>query len=1121
MSNISDQMEEIKALISSDSKTDRSFGYSTLLHFQEQSSDSPPSIQALIQSSRGLINLIVSDIHHEDEEVASQALKCLGFMIYHPSLIATIPAEDGRLVLESLAKLITVTKMKSVCNLGVWCISMQQFDTPLLAACFDTLLPAVVHALDNPSGSLSTTFEALQAVAKLTAQMSEVMRESSHLWAPPIYRRLLSIDKRERDMSERCLLKIRSTILPAPTSLSKAIIEDMRKNRLTGMKGCLDKGMKVQAVQAWGWFISFLGSGALKNRHLVNDMLKVLEQTFSDHNPQVQIASLVAWQGLIDALVHPQILSCKKNASSQLQTSSGKNSELTLNGFSKSLKLAMTPLIGIISSKCDVSVLSSCLNTWCYLLHKLDTSINSPSVIKLALDPMFQAIFKMGPDSKSIQLWNFCLDLLEDCISAKCSDLISDPKDQVNLCLSARTILPSSGKYSWKQYPIKWLPWDLSQLDFYLKMIAIIITHVAPTVSPESKKSACDAAVRIFRSVLKGVQMEFRNPLNNYDNIMFCLNRIFSFMKKVSEDTSSEGVGDLFNTSLYLIEAAVDELEPSIMESPLYKVALDINYVGTLDSVKHSKIQHQCSFMDMVSPMVYLTVLYLSLVVQLTTISILEMELILPRLQSFYKSVLSSDDPLESFLASVGLLYGHIGFKYMEIWMVMVTCLNGYIDGMKDLSLFKTDSDSSFYRAVCHLLSYPFILLSWSEKDLTLLKSGDTLKESFVLSEERKLEQVIEIWKSLYGSVCVAYFKLFATNTLGCDLCAMLNSYFDENRSIFEYNSELGLCNKDLEFACISFSGNVLVCILEQKLTSDTGESGKECSVCIESSGLINIFEFASRVMKFFYINMAKEPASGVVNSRVFSALTLFISRLHSKQDILSFFEIVSGPLLQWLSHQDIKDENVKDKLGILWAEILNRLRRSQPLLTFDSSFLKLQASLLEKTLDHWNTFISDETIIFWNSTFGKQVNLEYPQNLLHVLHKLSRNGRISLYNRSKSFVARCSTLETATATKCCKITSTQNRSSKRVELTEEGMTAGFNQKVSPPLNSKRKRVELTEHQKEVRRAQQGRARDCNGHGPGVRTYTSLDFSQGNEESQDSQDIRDSEAMLEMWRRVG
>lgn len=56
---------------------------------------------------------------------------------------------------------------------------------------------------------------------KLAAQLSEKMRESSHMWAPPIYRRLLSIDKRERDMSERCLLEIRSVIFPPPAALSK------------------------------------------------------------------------------------------------------------------------------------------------------------------------------------------------------------------------------------------------------------------------------------------------------------------------------------------------------------------------------------------------------------------------------------------------------------------------------------------------------------------------------------------------------------------------------------------------------------------------------------------------------------------------------------------------------------------------------------------------------------------------------------------------------------------------------------------------------------------------------------------------------------------------------------
>jgi len=47
------------------------------------------------------------------------------------------------------------------------------------------------------------------------------MKGSSHIWAPPIYRRLISTDKRERDASQRCLLKIRSTVIPPSQDLSK------------------------------------------------------------------------------------------------------------------------------------------------------------------------------------------------------------------------------------------------------------------------------------------------------------------------------------------------------------------------------------------------------------------------------------------------------------------------------------------------------------------------------------------------------------------------------------------------------------------------------------------------------------------------------------------------------------------------------------------------------------------------------------------------------------------------------------------------------------------------------------------------------------------------------------
>lgn len=67
----------------------------------------------------------------------------------------------------------------------------------------------------------------------------------------------------------------------------------MKRKLLPTMKELLSQGLKIQVLQAWGWFICLIGPYAVKNRHLINEMLKIPEQTFSDLDPQIQIASQV------------------------------------------------------------------------------------------------------------------------------------------------------------------------------------------------------------------------------------------------------------------------------------------------------------------------------------------------------------------------------------------------------------------------------------------------------------------------------------------------------------------------------------------------------------------------------------------------------------------------------------------------------------------------------------------------------------------------------------------------------------------------------------------------------------------------------------------------------------
>uniref|UniRef100_A0A7N0U838 Uncharacterized protein n=1 Tax=Kalanchoe fedtschenkoi TaxID=63787 RepID=A0A7N0U838_KALFE len=260
------------------------------------------------------------------------------------------------------------------------------------------------------------------------------------------------------------------------------------------------------------------------------------------------------------------------------------------------------------------------------------------------------------------------------------------------------------------------------------------------------------------------------------------------------------------------------------------------------------------------------------------------------------------------------------------------------------------------------------------------------------------------------------------------------------------------------------------------------------------------------------------QPAPHGVTRTVFSQLTRFISCLHQRREITLLVEVMHDCLLHCLSHDETWNGR-SHPLQLLWSEILNSLSKAQPPFVFNSKLLKFQAALLQKALNHPNPSISEPTIKFWNSTYGKQLLVDYPQCLLFVLDKLSKAGKISLFKQGASVLQKClgaqqlsnSGLTTGKGI----ITTTNNRNSKRVELVGKD-TMGPECSGS---KSKRTKLELTEHQREVRRAQQGKERDCNGHGPGIRTYTSLDFSQSNDNSQELEDVRNAESILEMLKR--
>lgn len=559
----------------------------------------------------------------------------------------------------------------------------------------------------------------------------------------------------------------------------------------------------------------------------------------------------VAWEGLIDALIsHPILVSEKKTPSKdtslQKQHSSSKtNCVDQVNGIYKSIKLIMTPLIGIVSSKCDISVHSSCLNTWCYLLHKLDTSVNESSLIKMVLEPILKVIFQNGPDSKTIWLWNLGLDLLSDSVSQKCRDAH---------CIE--TGHSSSDKSSWKQHPIRWLPWDISRLDFYLSIIFVIIRQASgATVTRDHRSHVYDAALKIFKYVLKGVKLDMESPSTNYDAVICCLNTLLTFVKIVCEDLYSDGSEnyDVYYTSLRFIDAVTKELGSSILGSPLYKFPLDLKYINDMQSVDHNKhlkfLTVNCiCYMDKVSPLVYLIVLYFHMMVQLT-LKFQQSDHISQGMSEYFKFIFSSSNLLDNLLTCTGLLYKHAEPIYLNIWLAVAQGLNYCVCNANCKSLKESLSDGNEYYSICHLLIYPIVAHSEVPRLTSSNASGSMEKYPVSADEKPSLELVIQTWKSLYGSLSAGFGCSTTTNFSG-DLCKLINRWLDENVSMLGSGTDFKLTYNDIDLGVLHLSGNFLICILEQiqtlELVSETSRSKSECDSKILYS-IKNCLTFASK----------------------------------------------------------------------------------------------------------------------------------------------------------------------------------------------------------------------------------------------------------------------------------
>ncbi|PNT76424.1 hypothetical protein BRADI_1g48030v3 [Brachypodium distachyon] len=846
---------------------DRATAYARLLHLQRACADDPSAAADLAAASpSALLPLLLRDAADHDEAVAASALKCLGFALYHPVLVSTIPGQMAQLVLTTLVQLIMTTRMKAICNLGVWCISIQQLDPLIIEDRATPLLTAIVYAIDNPFGSLSTTFEAAQATMKLASQIPKGMWDLSSIWVPTIYRRLLSADKTERDMAERCLVKVSSVVLPPHSLLCKEVASDLEQNLLSCMINMLDDhSKKIQAVKSWGWFISLLGASVVSTKSLLNKILKVPEQLFTDPDPQVQIATMVAWRNLVDAFFVPQASEnmVQGTVISPIEPRAHASSWL------KRIRLIMMPLCGVLSRSHNIALSFSCLSTWHYLLYKLGDLINHLSILEAAFGPVLKIIFSIGLDNQNKTLWSFCINLFHDFISVRVRHMSSP---QGYLCVPPnQNLLPQTCmhlKALLDVHHIEWLPWDIATFDFQLEILGSIVNpELLQNMTVEVTATIMDSATQIFTLLLQGVRVECESKVA-HDNAKICITKVCKFVKKVFLDLlgkqKSNGSAVLVQFGLQFVKCCVDELGHSLLASGKYELCLDIEHIKEMQYAECSPklfypMVRPLSYMEMVSPVVYLTALSVSIVAQFTG------ELSDGHAEQL-ALIFSSSDFSENFRAAVAFLYmqimrpvdSRLRIKWLMVWNKVAKRLNEQIIFYLKLSC-GASGDDVLYQFLC----YPFLALLSPGRMSTLRNAGNSSEECLPVTQDLEVELVIEVYRSLCtpNNGSDAAYMAFLEH-----LFEYLVSMIDENMSVVQANLEY--CSEKFKnITILSVLAKLVIELLVNARILNYASQGskvtsEESAEGTRSNLLLSYLKLANRFMRLSGLALKANPAS-------------------------------------------------------------------------------------------------------------------------------------------------------------------------------------------------------------------------------------------------------------------
>lgn len=153
---------KIIELISNSTLQLRKDGYSQIITILKEE-NKKEEIFCLGNILSRILMSILNDLKETKEDISHSALKTLGYLIHSSSLVGSFSESEQNQILKELIQIIHQAPNKMLCNLAVWCLSVQNFPKASFVQpnILNDVLKSVVHAIETPFKSSTIELEAI------------------------------------------------------------------------------------------------------------------------------------------------------------------------------------------------------------------------------------------------------------------------------------------------------------------------------------------------------------------------------------------------------------------------------------------------------------------------------------------------------------------------------------------------------------------------------------------------------------------------------------------------------------------------------------------------------------------------------------------------------------------------------------------------------------------------------------------------------------------------------------------------------------------------------------------------------------------------------------------------